>query len=604
MFDYSTLKIIWWLLVGVLLIGFAIMDGHDMGVGTLLPFVGRNDLERRVVINTVGPHWDGNQVWFITGGGAIFAAWPLVYATAFSGFYWAMLIVLWALFFRPVGFDYRSKIHKTPMANSYRVLCFDFSGIDTQSEESTFKFFLSRVSSVMNGFMQRYNLFDQAEIEKITAATSPGELMGSFFQSLKTWKEKTADDLPIYIIIDEYDHFTNEILIRDLSEFKRSVSQDGYIRKFYEAIKIATRQGYVDRFFITGVSPVTMDGLTSGFNIGKHLSADEKFHDMMGFTEDEVSALLSLVLIDKNRETEIIKDLKAWYNGYKFNTDVPHTLYNSDMVLYFLDNFKYKQQYPKQMLDPNIMPDYGKLMKVFQVANYHNNLDVLEEILEKGEISSEIIFQFAFIKPFDKIAFINLLYYLGNLTLKGSTIAGKPLFHIPNYVIGDLYRQFYGYVLQERAGILADINNLHDAMNSTLENGVIDPLFRILEKILQNLSNRDFQRFNEKSLKISLMSLASMANFYYIRSEREIGNDGYFDLEFLRHPSNPGKPYEYVFELKYLKQADENEKDKTMESAKTQLTRYLELDTELKALQKLKVIAVVAVKDKIYWEEI
>lgn len=111
MFDYSTLKIIWWVLVGVLLVGFAIMDGHDMGVGTLLPFVGRSDLERRVVINTVGPHWDGNQVWFITAGGAIFAAWPLVYATAFSGFYWAMLLVLWALFFRPVGFDYRSKIH-------------------------------------------------------------------------------------------------------------------------------------------------------------------------------------------------------------------------------------------------------------------------------------------------------------------------------------------------------------------------------------------------------------------------------------------------------------------------------------------------------------
>ena len=110
MLDYATLKLIWWALVGVLLIGFAIMDGHDMGVGTLLPFVGRDDIERRVVINTVGPHWDGNQVWFITAGGAIFAAWPLVYATAFSGFYWAMLAVLWALFFRPVGFDYRSKI--------------------------------------------------------------------------------------------------------------------------------------------------------------------------------------------------------------------------------------------------------------------------------------------------------------------------------------------------------------------------------------------------------------------------------------------------------------------------------------------------------------
>jgi cytochrome d ubiquinol oxidase subunit II len=110
MFDYLTLKLIWWLLVGVLLIGFAIMDGHDMGVGVLLPFLGKDDTERRIMINTVAPHWDGNQVWFITAGGAIFAAWPVVYATAFSGLYWALLLVLFALFFRPVGFDYRSKL--------------------------------------------------------------------------------------------------------------------------------------------------------------------------------------------------------------------------------------------------------------------------------------------------------------------------------------------------------------------------------------------------------------------------------------------------------------------------------------------------------------
>jgi cytochrome bd ubiquinol oxidase subunit II len=108
--DYESLKFIWWILVGALLIGFAITDGMDMGVGNLLPFIGRTDEERRVMINAVGPHWDGNQVWLITAGGAIFAAWPDVYAAAFSGFYMAMLLVLFALFFRPVGFDYRSKI--------------------------------------------------------------------------------------------------------------------------------------------------------------------------------------------------------------------------------------------------------------------------------------------------------------------------------------------------------------------------------------------------------------------------------------------------------------------------------------------------------------
>jgi len=110
LFDYLTLKIIWWGFVGVLLIGFAIMDGFDLGVGTLLPFVARTDQQRRVMLNAIGPTWEGNQVWLITAGGALFAAWPLVYAAAFSGFYWAMLLVLFALFFRPVGFEYRSKI--------------------------------------------------------------------------------------------------------------------------------------------------------------------------------------------------------------------------------------------------------------------------------------------------------------------------------------------------------------------------------------------------------------------------------------------------------------------------------------------------------------
>lgn len=110
MIDYEILKLIWWLFVGVLLVGFAVMDGQDMGVGSLLPFLGKNDTERRIMINTVAPHWDGNQVWLLTGGGAMFAAWPLVYATAFSGLYWALFIVLAALILRPVAFDYRSRV--------------------------------------------------------------------------------------------------------------------------------------------------------------------------------------------------------------------------------------------------------------------------------------------------------------------------------------------------------------------------------------------------------------------------------------------------------------------------------------------------------------
>jgi cytochrome d ubiquinol oxidase subunit II len=119
LFDYATLKVIWWAVVGGLLVGFAILDGFDLGIGTLLPFIGRTDAERRVMLNSVGPTWEGNQVWFITAGGATFAAWPLVYATGFSGFYVALIIVLFALILRPVGFDYRSKIADPRWRNAW-----------------------------------------------------------------------------------------------------------------------------------------------------------------------------------------------------------------------------------------------------------------------------------------------------------------------------------------------------------------------------------------------------------------------------------------------------------------------------------------------------
>lgn len=117
--DYEILRFIWWVLIGVLFIGFAIMDGYDLGTANLLPFMSKNDTERRIMINAVAPHWDGNQVWLITAGGALFAAWPTVYATAFSGFYWAMVLVLFALLIRPMAFDYRSKLPNTHWRNAW-----------------------------------------------------------------------------------------------------------------------------------------------------------------------------------------------------------------------------------------------------------------------------------------------------------------------------------------------------------------------------------------------------------------------------------------------------------------------------------------------------
>lgn len=127
MFDYEILRLIWWVLIGVLLVGFAITDGFDMGVGALVPVIGKNDSERRVMINSIAPHWDGNQVWLITAGGALFAAWPLVYATSFSGFYLAMIVTLAALWLRPIGLDYRSKIEDPKWRNTWDI-CISISG--------------------------------------------------------------------------------------------------------------------------------------------------------------------------------------------------------------------------------------------------------------------------------------------------------------------------------------------------------------------------------------------------------------------------------------------------------------------------------------------
>jgi len=492
----------------------------------------------------------------------------------------------------------------TPMASSYRVLKFDFSGIDTQTDENTFKFFLDVIRETMSTFMGRYQLFSEQQQRHILEGDSPGNLLRRFFETLNLWKTQTGDELKIFILIDEYDHFTNEILIRDLGEFKSSVTQDGYIRKFYEAIKIATQQGFVDRFFITGVSPITLDGLTSGFNIGKHLSGKKEFHDLMGFSEAETASLLDLVLKDKTAATVIMNDLKNWYNGYKFNVDATHTVYNSDMLLYFLDNFQKEQSYPPKMLDPNIMPDYGKLSKLLGVADYQKNITVLKDVLENTYVASELIYQFNFEKHFDRTAFINLLYYLGNLTLGAQDEnTGFPKFVIPNYVIGQLFWQNYALVLQEQANLEYSTDQIKDALIPAA-NGDISQFFELIEQVLQGLSNRDFQRFEEKYVKVMIMAYLFHAPFYYIRSEREIKNDGYLDLEVLRHPDKHSNPMQYAMEIKYLKQADENQLQSTMLAAKSQLKSYLEKDAILQSLQRLKAVAVVVVKDKVYWEEV
>jgi hypothetical protein len=212
----------------------------------------------------------------------------------------------------------------TPLANSYRVLFFDFSGGGVESIQSKFNSF---VKAALEKFFNKHPIFSLPKQASILAYESAEEILIHFFSHYVGFSER------LYLLIDEYDHFTQEILTQDLDAFKTAVSFGGYVRKFYEVIKSATRDGVVDKIFITGVSPITLDSLTSGFNILTHLSCEEDFASMMGFSEEQVRSLLHLVLEDPSREEAIMQDLRYYYNGYKFSLDSEEYLYNPDMIL-------------------------------------------------------------------------------------------------------------------------------------------------------------------------------------------------------------------------------------------------------------------------------
>ena len=484
----------------------------------------------------------------------------------------------------------------TALANSYRILNFNFSGINTDTRESSQQGFNFSVEGSLIGFIKYYSCFTPDEVSYILGRDAE-EMLNHFFYYY-------PKDYPIYILIDEYDHFTNEILYRDIEEFKDSVSKNGYVRKFYEVIKTATQQGVVARVFVTGVSPITLDSLTSGFNIIKHLTHKAEFETLMGFTEQEVKELLNLVLVDKSKEQEIMQELKRWYNGYKFFPHSDVQLYNSDMILYFLDEFKDYQTFPSRMLDPNIMPDYGKLKQMFEVVNVKKNQEVLQEVLEKGFITSELIYQFNLEDDFGKAEFVNFLYYLGNLTLQNALTTEVVNFKIPNLVIEELYWKYYAKVLQQQAELYTETYDLQKMVLNMAQNGHYEAFFKVIEELLEKLSNRDYIQFSEKYIKMVIIAYLQLGNVFYVRSEREVKNVGYIDIELCRKPQNPFQHKEYAMEIKYLKKANKSQLAEIQKEAKEQLLNYYRNDPELQNKSDLILLTVVVVKSKVHVQKV
>ncbi|MBF0239424.1 MAG: AAA family ATPase [SAR324 cluster bacterium] len=472
--------------------------------------------------------------------------------------------------------------HPTPRANSYHILRFEFSRINTDTPESTKEGFLFNVKQGIVHFEHQYGIPHQS----FDDVSEPAHVLHEFLSM--------HGDKKIYLLIDEYDHFANEILGFRFDHFSDMVSRNGFVRKFYEAIKEATGRGIVDRLFITGVSPITMDSLTSGFNIIKQLTLHKNFHNMLGFTEPEVQTILQGVGCSEAQLPQVMEDMKKWYNGYRFEPD-SQRLYNPDMVLYFANEYLVECQYPRVMLDVNIASDYGKLRRLFDLKNQAQNYDVLYRLIQDGFVSAELTQQFSFEKRFNDQDFISLLFYLGLISI--DQLLGNALqFKIPNYVMEGLYLKFFAEVLETQTGVEHQILKIHDAMLKMAYDNQPEPFLKLIEAELMALSNRDFIKFDEKYVQLLFVTFCRLSDLYFVKSQPEV-TQKYPDVLLLHRP--PFFPTcQFLFEFKYLKKASKAKQEQVLKDTEIQVQTYLQ-NEEIRQISNLKSYVVLFVGAKL-----
>ena len=477
----------------------------------------------------------------------------------------------------------------TKLKNSYYILKFNFSGIDTTNEETTIKGFKSKVQSSIKFFVEKYGLDffvnNQEEAENILD------------DLIKAFKIQKAEE-KIYVIIDEYDHFANELLGFNTNQFKSLVSKNGKVRKWYEILKEGT-ESVIDRIFITGVAPITLDSLTSGFNIGLDITQDREFNEMMGFTEEELKDLMLKQKIDKEEQEKIIPIMRENYDGYRFSLKGKEKMYNSNMCLYFLNNYTRFKEIPTQLIDMNIASDYSKLGKMLDLCQGEEREKVIEKTVSGEGIVSEITQKFNPAIEFTEKDLVSMLYYLGYLTISGEEV-GYPILNIPNKVMKEIYSDYFLQILKRDIKVDINENYVEIAREIAIE-GKITKAIEMLEKYLQNLSNRDYQRFDEKYVKLIFFCIAMNLRIFRLKSEMEVQRK-YPDILLI--PKDQSKEYKGVMiEFKYLKKGEESKLKEKQEEAKKQIEEYGKFE-EIKELKNIYKYTVVAVNDKIYVEKI
>ena len=477
----------------------------------------------------------------------------------------------------------------TRLKNNYHILKFNFAGIDTTNEEATIKGFKKRVIASISLFVERYgiefyiNSDDEAE-----------NILDNLIKAFQIQKKEEK----IYVIIDEYDHFAKELLGFNTDQFKNLVSKNGKVRKWYEILKEGT-ESVVDRIFITGVAPITLDSLTSGFNISTDITQDESFNEMMGFTEEELKKLMKAQNIEKEKQEELLPIMRENYDGYRFSLYGKEKIYNSNMCLYFLNRYGRFNRIPTELIDVNIASDYSKLGKMLDLCKGEEREKVIEKTVSGEGIVSEIRQKFNPAMEFTETDLVSMLYYLGYLTIEGDEV-GYPKLKIPNNVMKEIYSDYFLKILREEINIDINDNYTEIAREIALE-GKIDKIIEMLEKYLNNLSNRDYMQFSEKYVKLIFYCIAMNLKIFRLKSEMEVHRK-YPDILLI--PKDRSKGYKGVMiEFKYLKKGEENKLEEKQKEAREQIKEYGEFE-EIKELKNIYKYTVVAVNDKIYVEEI
>ena len=477
----------------------------------------------------------------------------------------------------------------TKLKNSYYILKFNFSGIDTTNEETTIKGFKNEVSSSIKVFVEKYGL--DFYINNDDEAES---ILNNLIKAFSIQKSEKK----IYVIVDEYDHFANELLGFNTNQFKNLVSKNGKVRKWYEILKKGT-ESVIDRIFITGVAPITLDSLTSGFNIGSDKTQNDAFNEMMGFTEEELRELMKEQNICKEEQEEILPIMKENYDGYRFSLYGKEKMYNSNMCLYFLNNYLESRRIPNQLIDVNIASDYTKLGKMLDLCKGEEREKVIEQTVSGEGIVSEIRRKFNPAMEFTETDLVSMLYYLGYLTIEDEEV-GYPKLNIPNKVMKEIYSDYFLQILKRNINVNINENYTEIAREIAID-GKIDKIIEMLEKYLKNLSNRDYIKFDEKYVKLIFFCIAMNLKIFRLKSEMEVQRK-YPDI--LLMPKDKSKGYKGVMiEFKYLKKEEAGRLKEKQEEARKQINEYMEFE-EIKNIENLNCYTVVAVNDEIYVEKI